>query len=128
LPLSRSPSRSRKERSGELPRWAVHGPDRRRRCRGTGRGRGPVRVPVGRRATRCDARDRGRRMTGPYYEDDLVTLYHGDCREVTAWLEADILVTDPPYGIAYKSGGMGGTTRSTVHADEDTAARDDALT
>lgn len=37
----------------------------------------------------------------PYYEDDSVTLYLGDCRDVDTWADADVLITDPPYGIAY---------------------------
>lgn len=37
----------------------------------------------------------------PYWSDGKVSLYLGDCREVTVWLAADVLITDPPYGISY---------------------------
>lgn len=71
-----------------------------------------------------------------YYEDDQVTLYHGDCLEITEWLAADVLVTDPPYGIRWeqKKGGNQrhlrkqlDRTRSVLAGDTSPEVRDAAL-
>ena len=68
-----------------------------------------------------------------YYQDDLVTLYHGDCLTQTAWLDADVLCTDPPYGIGYQGfGGRKGEPRRTegrisIAGDDTTGVRDAAL-
>jgi site-specific DNA-methyltransferase (adenine-specific) len=36
----------------------------------------------------------------PYYEEDGITIYHGDCREVLPLLpKCELLLTDPPYGL-----------------------------
>lgn len=63
-------------------------------------------------------------MSAPYYQDDQVTLYHGDCREITAWLTADVLVTDPPYGMAFQSRMRKGPKLARIAGDEDTSVRD----
>lgn len=42
-----------------------------------------------------------------YYSDDLVTIYHGDCLPILDTIDAasvDLVIADPPYGVAYKSG------------------------
>lgn len=40
----------------------------------------------------------------PYYQDDSCTIYHGDCRDILPELpKADLVLTDPPYGINYSS-------------------------
>lgn len=68
-----------------------------------------------------------------YYQDDHVTLYHGDClKDHREWLDADVLVTDPPYGMAYEANfNRHRKSRPTigrpVTGDNDTAARDGAL-
>jgi len=73
-------------------------------------------------------------VSEPYYQDDQVTLYHGDCLEMPEWLDADVLVTDPPYGIGWQQGDYNGSQRrapervsSGIQNDSNTAARDGAL-
>ena len=74
-----------------------------------------------------------------YYQDDMVTLYHGDClTEHREWLEADVLVTDPPYGRAWRQGVVRSAGSVSDHArniasttgianDSTTCVRDMAL-
>jgi site-specific DNA-methyltransferase (adenine-specific) len=70
-------------------------------------------------------------MTEPYYADEQVTLWLGDCRAVTEWLAADVLVTDPPYGNGYgrKRGtwAMPADRPDHIEGDVDTTLRDWAL-
>ncbi|AHG23761.1 DNA methyltransferase [Mycobacterium phage Donovan] len=43
-------------------------------------------------------------MTKPYYQDDQVTVFHGDCLHVLAELpdrSVDAVVCDPPYGLEF---------------------------
>ena len=63
----------------------------------------------------------------PYYDEDGCTIYHGDCREILPIVEADVLVTDPPYGIAFSSGMGGKFTGNRIEGDSSTAARDYVL-
>ena len=65
----------------------------------------------------------------PYYQDEHVTLWHGDCLELAdKWTGADVLVTDPPYGIAWRGTSYNtGEARRPIANDEDVLARDAAL-
>jgi len=38
----------------------------------------------------------------PYYEENGIVIYHGDCREVLPCLpKVDLVLTDPPYGLSF---------------------------
>ncbi len=40
----------------------------------------------------------------PYYDHGGITIYHGDCREVSATLPANAsIVSDPPYGMGWNT-------------------------
>ena len=51
-------------------------------------------------------------MTDPYYQDDFVTLWHGDCLDVLPTLpdaSVDSVVTDPPYELGFMGKGWDAT-------------------
>lgn len=60
----------------------------------------------------------------PYYQDEVATIYLGDCRDILPALTADVLVTDPPYGMAYHSGWK---ETSRIANDDSTEHRDAVL-
>lgn len=70
-------------------------------------------------------------MTDPYYRDDLTTLYLGDCLDdARHWLDADVLVTDPPYGGKFRSRHgwrQGESEKIRVKGDASIDIRDAAL-
>lgn len=72
-------------------------------------------------------------LMGTYYQDDFVTLYHDDCLENQNWKFADVLVTDPPYGRAWKQGdtntarGWANSTHAGILNDSTTGVRDAVL-
>jgi len=66
-------------------------------------------------------------MTSPYYEDELVTLFHGDALTIPEWTAADVLCVDPPYGIDDQRGRASATIARSIANDEDTVVRDTIL-
>lgn len=63
----------------------------------------------------------------PYYEQDGITIYHGDRRSCREWLAADVLVSDVPYGVGYACGWDNRFRAVEIAGDHSTDERDDAL-
>lgn len=63
----------------------------------------------------------------PYYVDELVSLYHGDCMEIDAWLAGDVMITDPPYGMDYVSNFSKYGSTDAIAGDTDPEMRNEIL-
>lgn len=68
-------------------------------------------------------------MTTPYYQDSRVTLYNGDALELfrPGHLGADVVITDPPYGMGFRSSRAGHFGISRIEGDDSPTARDHIL-
>ena len=45
------------------------------------------------------------RVSDPYYSQDGITIYHGDCRDILPQFpdkSFDLVLTDPPYGVGFR--------------------------
>jgi DNA modification methylase len=60
----------------------------------------------------------------PYYDDGQVVIYCGDAREVLPAVRADVVITDPPYGLRPINGTGYGRSRTRIAGDEDTNLTD----
>ena len=64
----------------------------------------------------------------PYYEDEAVVIYHGDCRDILPSLpKVDLVLTDPPYGIGHASSRAGKFNAQAIHGDGNADLRDEVL-
>ena len=66
----------------------------------------------------------------PYYEDDLVKLYHGDCLDVLRAMpdcSVDAVVTDPPYGLEFMGKEWDGADGFRRSLNPNDAGRDNAF-
>lgn len=43
----------------------------------------------------------------PYYQDEAVTIYNADAREIISEMSSDLLFADPPYGVGVDYNGRG---------------------
>ena len=64
----------------------------------------------------------------PYYQEDGITIYHGDCRDILPLLDpVDLVLTDPPYGINVvgSDGTIGGHTKNAMATKFEKVVGDD---
>lgn len=63
----------------------------------------------------------------PYYQDEHVILFHGDCREVLANMadqSVDAVITDPPYNIGKADWVDEGDDRDELDPDQERDRRE----
>lgn len=51
----------------------------------------------------------------PYYDEDGITIYHGDCMEIAPTLSCGAVVSDVPYGINYNTDSRRFSRRSSPY-------------